>query len=126
MPKSVPLGQYPGPGTLAVKIPWIGDHFGPGSGAGNYQQNGYSITAQQLGMSRIEWVQFSPLSQSGNYYAVVNYIAPGGNQTANKNELQAVGFAQIYALWYYAANNVQVANNTALDGECVQLFAIGQ
>jgi|HubBroStandDraft_5_1064220.scaffolds.fasta_scaffold04977_6 hypothetical protein len=122
MPKSVPFAQYASPRALVDKIPWIGDHFGPGVGAGNYQQNGYVITPQSLGMSRIEWVEFSAFSQSGNYYARAIYPA-----TSNKSEsTPAPGFNSVTVEWFYAANNVQVANNTTLDGECVQMFAIGQ
>ena len=122
MPKSVPYAQYPSPRALVDKIPWSGDHFGPGSSAGNYQQNGYVLNARDLGLSRIEWAEFSYLSQSQNYYARVIYP----NQS-NKNELNpAPGFNNVTVQWFYAANNTQVANNTTLDGECVQLFVIGQ
>src|SRR5271166_66537 len=121
MPKSIPYGQYASPRVLADKIAWCGPHFGPGSGAGNYQQNGYSITAASLGMSRIEWAETSYLSQSQNYYARVLYPA-----NDNSNELQAVPPSAVTMQWFYAANYAQVANNTNLLGECVQLFVIGQ
>ena len=122
MPKSVPFAQYASPRVLADKIAWIGDHFGPGPSAGNYQQNGYAITPQSLGMSRIEWAETSYLSQSQNYYARVLY-------PANSNRLESTpgpAFGSVTIEWFYANNNNQVANNTTLDGECVQLFAIGQ
>ena len=118
--QSVPYDGYPAPGAEAVKNQWAGDHFGPGPAQGNYQQGGYNLTPSGLGMTRIETVGVSALSQSNNYYARVLYPAISAN-----TETRAPGFNSVLLKWYYAANNVEVANNTNLFGECVQLRAYG-
>jgi hypothetical protein len=114
--QNVACDAYPSPGAMAVKIPWIGDHFGPQ----NYQANGYSLTAFALGMSGFEWVEFTASSNSGNY--LVSGILPGG---AGNTEFRAVTYPYVTVQWFYAANGNQVANNTNLSAEQIRLFAIG-
>lgn len=115
MAQSIPYQSYPGAGALGVKNVWAGDHFGPA----NYQA-GYNMTPSQLGMSRIEWADFSWRAQSGNYYARSTYPAISGSA-----ELQAPGFNSVTVKWYYANNNNEVANNANLSAEVAQLFAWG-
>lgn len=112
---------YPAAGAVAVKNEWAGDHFGPGAAQGNYQQGGYNITPAQLGMSRIEFVNTSYVSQSGNYFARVVYPA----NISGNGEQFAPGFNSVTIKWFYQNNNAEVANNTNLFGEVVQMLAIG-
>jgi hypothetical protein len=115
--QSIPCDQYPAPGAWGVKIPWIGDHFGPS----NYSANGYNISYTSLGFyGGIEWAEVSALAQSGNYYAKILYPANSGN-----NENRAVTFQNVTIEWFFAANNVQVPAATDLSAECVRLLAIG-
>lgn len=118
MAQSIPYDGYPQP--VGAKREWFGDHLGPGTNAGNYQAGGYNMTASGLGVSSLEFVSFSPLSQSGNYFARANYPVVSGNA-----ESRAPGFAYVIVKWYTAANSVEVANNTNLNAECVQLSARG-
>lgn len=111
----IPYDGYPAPGARAVKLEWAGDFIG----SNNYQQGGYNLNASALGMSRIETAGFSPLSQSGNFYAKVTYPALSSN-----SENRAPTFPYITVLWY-AANNTQVANNTDLSAEIAQLSVVG-
>ncbi len=113
--QSIPYDGYPAPGARAVKYEWAGDHFG----SNNYQQGGYNLNASSLGMSRIETAGFSPLAQSGNYYAQVTYPAISGN-----SEQRAPTFPRITVKWYFA-NNTQVANNTDMSAEVAQLTVTG-
>lgn len=113
--QSIPYDGYPAPGGRAVKIEWAGDHWG----SNNYQAGGYNLNATYLGMGRIETAGFSPLSQSGNYYAKVIYPNISGN-----NELRAPTFSYVTVKWYFA-NNTEVANNTNMAGEVAQLAVIG-
>lgn len=106
---------YPAPGALSVKNIFAGDFFG----TNNYQAGGYNLNASALGLSRIEFAQFSRLTQSANYYAVANYPASSGN-----NEQRATGFSRVVVTWF-AANGTEVSNNSDLSAECAQLFAFG-
>jgi hypothetical protein len=86
----------------------------------NYQQGGYNLTYQAFGMpSRIEAVNYSPRTQSGNYYALPFYPAVSGNA-----ETRAVGFGYVTTKWY-AANGTEVANNTNLSAEIGQFQVWG-
>ena len=111
----VPYGQYPGPGTLAVKLTAAGDFFG----FNNYQVGGYNLNAASLGMSRLEFVQFAHYAQSGNFYARAFYPAVSGNA-----ETGAPSFAYVKVKWFDGNNN-EVGNNTNLSAECTQILAIG-
>ena len=85
--QNVACDQYPGPGALAVKIPWIGDHFGPQ----NYQAGGYNLTSFALGLpGGLEWVNFTAGSNSGNY--LISGVYPGG---AGQNEFRGVTYPYI-------------------------------
>jgi hypothetical protein len=114
--QSIPFSGYPAPGAESTRIQWKGDHWG----AANYQQGGYNLNASALGMSNIEVAATSKLSQSGNYYANVLYPANSGN-----NELRAIPPTYVTVKWYYAANSVEVANNTNLSAEVSLLTASG-
>lgn len=115
--QNVACDQYPGPGALAVKIPWIGDHFGPQ----NYQAGGYNLTSFALGLpGGLEWVNFTAGSNSGNY--LISGVYPGG---AGQNEFRGVTYPYITMQWFYAANGSEVANNTNLSAEVIRLFALG-
>jgi hypothetical protein len=113
---AIPYDGYPAPGAEAVKNQWAGDFFG----SNNYQIGGYNLNASSLGMLRIETAGFSALSQSGNYFAKAIYPAISGN-----NENRAPTFPYVTVKWYYAANSVEVANNTNLSAEVAQLRAYG-
>ena len=122
--QSVPYGQYPLNAGFSTKITWAGDHFGPGAAGNtgnNYNQNGYTINASSLGLSNFERVDLG-YSLSQNYFARAYYP----NNTANASETQAVPPTSVTVTWYYAANSVQVANNTDLSAECVKMLVIGQ
>ena len=114
--QSIPFDGFPAPAAAAIKIDWRGDHFGPA----NYQIGGYNLNASSLGMSRVEIVGVSARSQTGNYFALAFYPANSGN-----NETQAIPPTYVTLKWYTAANSVEVANNTNLNAEVVQLSAIG-
>jgi hypothetical protein len=121
--QSIPYDPYPGPGVVAVKLEWAGDHFGPGTAGNtgaNYNQNGYTLTAASLGMSGFERVDLG-YSISQNYFARAYYPA----NSSNASETRASTAANVTVTWYYAANSVQVANNTDLSGECVKMYALG-
>jgi hypothetical protein len=118
--QSVPYPGYPGDGASAIRVEWRGDHFGPGPTQGNYQQGGYNLNAAGLGMSTIEAAWFSQRSQSGNYFAYSLYPA-----NSNIAELQATPQNHVTVKWYYAANSVEVANNTNLNAEAMFLEVIG-
>ena len=118
--QNIPYDGYPAPAGRTVKIDWSGDHWGPGNTQGNYNTGGYNLNATALGMVRFESVGVSSQSQSGNYFAKVFYPAVSGN-----NELRAPTYGYVTVKWYYAANNNEVAANTNLNGEVVQLTAIG-
>ena len=111
----IPYDGYTAPAALAGKVQAAGDFIG----TGNYQVGGYNLNASAIGLSRIEWVNFSALAQSGNYYARANYPATSGN-----NEQRASGFPYVVIKWY-AANGTEVANNTNLSAEVSQIFAFG-
>lgn len=113
---AVPLPGYPSGAAFAAKEGWVGDFFG----SNNYQLGGYNLNASSLGMSGFEWVNVSALTQSGTYFPRINYPAKSGNA-----EIQAPAFPYVVVKWYYAANSVEVANNTNLSGEVAQMFALG-
>jgi len=113
--QNIPYDGYPAPGARAVKLEWAGDHWG----SNNYQQGGYNENAPYFGMGRIELAGVSALAQSGNYYAKVIYPALSGNA-----EQRAPTFPYITIKWYFA-NNTEVANNTNLSAEVVQLAITG-
>ena len=110
-----PYDGYPAPGARAVKIEWAGDVVG----TANYQAGGYNLNASALGMSRLEIAGCSAIAQSNNYYARVQYPATSAN-----NEARATGFSYVKLQWF-AANGTEVANNTNLSAEIVQLSAVG-
>jgi hypothetical protein len=107
----IPFDGYPAPGARAVKIENLGDLIGPA----NYQAGGYNINAPSLGMSRIERAAGSSFTQSGNYIAKFFYPA-----ISSSNENRAPTFPYVTVKWYYAANSVEVANNTNLGAEVSQ------
>lgn len=123
--QSVPCDQYPAPGTPAIKNWWVGDHFGPGNagGSANYNQNGYNLNASALGINGFEVVDGFGTSQSGNYIARRFYPAISGN--SNVQETRGATFPYVTIEWFYAANNIQVANNTDLSAEVVRAWAFG-
>lgn len=114
--QNIPYDGYPAPGARAVKVEWAGDHVG----TSNYQAGGYNENASYFGMGRIELAGVSALSQSGNYFARAIYPAISSN-----SEARAPGFNAITMKWYTAANSVEVANNTNLSAEIVQLSVVG-
>jgi hypothetical protein len=120
--QSIPYDPYPGT-VFPTKLQWLGDHFGPGAAGNtgnNYNQNGYNLNASALGMSGFERVDLG-YSESQNYYARAYYP----NNTSNASEIRASTPSSVTVVWYYAANSVQVANNTDLSGECVKMMALG-
>lgn len=122
--QSVPYDQYPLSGFGGSKIGWAGDHFGPGTAGNtgaNYNQNGYNLNASSLGFpGGFEKIDLG-YSKSQNYYARAYYP----NNTSNASETRAVQPSYVIVTWYYAANSVQVANNTDLSGECIVMWALG-
>lgn len=113
--QSIPYDGYPQPGGDAIRIPWRGDHFG----IANYNNGGYNLTAQSLGLSAMEAVWFSNRSQSGNFYAQVVYPA-----NSNSGEQRAVPPTAVTIKWYFAANNVE-AGGQNLANEVSMLEVMG-
>lgn len=114
--QNIPYDGYPAPGADAIRNQWAGDHFGPA----NYQANGYNMSAQDFSMGRIETIGASALSQSGNFYVKILYPAISGAA-----ETRAPGFNSVNIRWYVAGNNNEVANNSNLAVEVVQLRGYG-
>jgi len=113
----IPCAGYPGTGARAIRIEATGDLVGNN----NYQVGGYNLTATQFGLSGFESVGVSARTYSLNYYAQILY----NNNSANNAELQAPVFQTALVKWYYAANSVEVANNTDLSAEICRVTAIG-
>lgn len=112
----VAFDGYPAPGAEAIRIQAKGDYFGPG----NYQQGGYNLNATSIGMSCIEEIHFSPLAQSGNFYARAYFPPNSGN-----NEIRAIPPTYVIVKWYAANGSEVPSNNTVLAAECAQLWASG-
>jgi hypothetical protein len=114
----VPCRQSSGSGVMGNKRMWIGDVFGNNS----YQAGGDVLSARDLGMSGIEFLNImAGRSNSGTYYAVQN----PPSSAANIGEGAAPAYNNCTILWYYAANSVQVANNSNLSLECLRIWAVG-
>jgi hypothetical protein len=113
----IPMPGYLNPGSLK-RLWWIGDC----TGNANYQQNGDTFYATDFGMAGFETAspEFGGFTASNNYYVKVK--AP---TTMNSNEVVAPAYNNITLVWYYAANNVQVANNTNLSIEIFRFSARG-
>lgn len=90
------------------------DHLGPAS----YQAGGESFTAQHLGWGGVEHVFIDGPSwnanNNGTYFTKVQF--PTASAGARSS---------VQILWYVAANNAEVGNNTDLSAEKVRLLAIG-
>jgi hypothetical protein len=115
--QSIPFDGFPAPAGTTVKNDWRGVHFGPS----NYQAGGYNLNASALGINGFEFVNTSPFSQNnGTYFTRLYWPLSTGN-----NDNRAVPPSYVTAKWYYAANSVEVANNTNLSAEAVQLWASG-
>lgn|SRR5690242_1099899 len=113
--QSIPYDGYPAPGALCTKNIWLGDHFG----SNNYQAGGYNLNASQLGMSRVHWVNFSFLAQSGNYYPRAIFA-----NTSAPAEQRATGFPNFTVKWYFA-NGTEANNNANLAAEVAQMEVFG-
>jgi hypothetical protein len=117
------LLKIPLPGYSAARpkpgIEWAGDY----QGNANYQQGGDKLFATDLGMSGIEQVNFSfgGNSMSQNYTAKAFQPA----NSSNANEGFAPSYGNITLKWFYAANGVEVANNTNLSAEFVRFHVDG-
>jgi hypothetical protein len=111
-----PLDGYPAAAASSAKRQWAGDYFGPA----NYQQPGETVPVASLALMGFEYAIPAALSQSNNYYAKVIYPAASG-----VNETRAPTYANMTLQWYYAANNVQVANNSNLSAEVTRLVVVG-
>jgi len=109
------LDGYPASAASSAKRDYAGDYFGPA----NYQQPGEVVPAASLALLGIEFVMVSAQAQSGNYYAKV--VQPA---TSGANETRAPTYSNFTMQWY-AANNVQVANNANLSAEVVRLYVRG-
>ena len=105
------LPGYPRPLGESPAIQWKGDYFGNS----NYQQGGDKAFASDYGYSGIEEFapQFGGYSQTGNYF--MRALMPAN--ASNVNETLAPCFNNCTVKWYYAANSVEVANNTNLAAE---------
>lgn len=115
------------PTAIGNKLKWFGDHVGPS----NYQQPGETVVPNAFGFPGfVEDVggSFGGYSQSNNYF--VRGVWPA-NATSNVNEQFAPTYFQNTAnnslslQWFYAANSVQVSNNTNLAAEIVKVTAWG-
>ena len=117
--KKIPLPGYMTAGASASRLEWKGDMFGNNS----YQQGGDVLSASDFGLVGIE--SFSPslgsYSFSGTYF--VKVTPPSGS--SNINEVMAPTYNNATVLWYYSANNVQVANNANLSLEGIRLSVVG-
>lgn len=125
---NIPVPNYPsvyGPSKVNLV-----DHVGPA----NYVTGGESILPSWFGFpAYIETVgsEFSGNSFSTNYY--VRIVPPANSFNANElyastwgaNASNANNVNSLQLLWYYSANNNQVAANTNLSAEGVRLRAYG-
>jgi len=114
------LNKIPLPGYSCAKpkpgYTWAGDLFGNN----NYQAGGDTIYATDVGLSGIETVNFTfgGNSSSGTYVAKAHQ---SNNNYSNANEGFASAFSKVTIQWYYAANSVEVANNTNLNADSVRV-----
>ena len=128
----IPLPGYPTAAWGQTKV-WRGDHVGPA----NYATGGEIPVPGAFGFpGGIEEIGagFGGYSYSNNYYVKMFPPVAAGN-TFNVNESfapvwpanasNANNTNQIQIVWYYAANNVQVAANTTLAAEGVRITAYG-
>jgi hypothetical protein len=126
-----PLPSYPTSAWGATKVN-RGDFFG----SSNYQQGGEVISPQAFGFTGVErfTVELSSnnnndrsYSYTGNYFGVTQY--PANLSTANEQYAPVyAGTAsnnQIVVRWFYAANSVEVANNTNLAAEALPVTVFG-
>ena len=117
--KKIPLPGYLAAGPMSIRREWKGDLFGNNS----YQQGGDVLSAADFGLAGIETFSpaFSSYSFSGTYF--VKVTPPSGS--SNINEVMAPTYNNATVLWYYSANNVQVANNANLSLEGIRLSVVG-
>ena len=127
MATNIPIGGSDYPTAFGNKQRWVGDHVGPA----NYQQPGETVSPNMFGFPGfVETLgsSFGGYSQSSTYFVRSAWPA---NATANVNEIKAPVFFQTTAnnslslQWFYAANSVQVSNNTNLAAEIVKVTAWG-
>jgi hypothetical protein len=96
----------------------MGDYFGNN----NYQQGGDKTYASDWGLSGIEHFGVQSGRSASGTYSVVVY--PPAN-SSNANESVASTYNNVTLKWLYAANGVEVANNTNLSAESLRVFVIG-
>lgn len=129
MGQVIPLQNYPTAAWGATRVS-RGDFFGSNS----YQQGGEVQTPIPFGFAGgIEEMGFSGggYSASGTYFARVAYPA----NSFSASELKATSWGQNASSanntnapvvkWFYAANSVEVANNTNLAAEVVRYTSYG-
>ncbi len=116
---NIPYDGYPAPGADSTRNQWKGWI----RGISTYQAGGYNLNASQLGMSGIEdaWPAFR--SQSGNYYATVNYPVQANN--GNDALPRAIPAPYVVIKWFSANGTEATNNNTALPNEFSLLSAFG-
>jgi len=96
---------------------WIGDHTGPSS----YTQwsapntGGDVLKSKYLGLSSINFIAATGLSESGTYYVEAKLAAASGASPTSA-----------ILVWYVAATpGTQATGATDLSGESVRLMAVG-
>ncbi len=115
----IPLPSYPQSGF--PKKEWAA---GDVTGSANYQIGGYNFYANACGMSAFETIgsSFGGQSASNNYFAK---FYPPTTAIASSTEGQAPVYTYCILKWFYAANSVEVANNTNLSAELFRMEAKG-
>jgi hypothetical protein len=113
--QQIPLPGYMSPGYPG-RLVWFGDVFGNN----NYQVGGYNLTAVSYGMSGFEWWEATGPSNTGNYF-----LYPIWGNNASSSEQQAAAPKTLLVKAFYAANGVEVANNTNLAAEMWRVNVVG-
>lgn len=124
----IPLPNYPTSAWGSTKV-WKGDHTGPAA----YATGGEIVVPGAFGFQGLEEVgaAFSGNSYSTTYY--VRMVPPANSFSAAEQQAPSWGANasnanntnQIQLLWYYQANNAQVAANTNLTAEGVRITVYG-
>ena|SRR5271165_80849 len=120
--QKIALPGYMSPVGYSRKIAWAGDMFG----SNNYQAGGYNENANSgFGMSAFEkfGIDFGGINIGGTFGTYIAKSKPGN--ISSNTEAQAPTFQYVTVQWFYAANNVEVANNTDLSAQGVRVDARG-
>jgi hypothetical protein len=117
------LLKIPLPGYTSARpkagLEWCGDY----QGNANYQQGGDKLFATDLGMAGIETINFGFGGNSVSQTYIAKAFQPANS--ANANEGYAAAYNNISIKWFYAANSVEVANNSNLSGEFIRFHVDG-